>query len=645
MSARRFLSITLPALAVAALALLAVECAPGQGVDAPRASGGMLDLRAWDFDEGPVALAGEWEFAPGRFIDPGAAFGKGEAASSFVPREVPDRWRDGDAGSVEGRGGGTYRLSVRVRPGVGRLALRFTTIATAFEVYANGALLATGGRPSLDPAAAVAGYKPAAVELPASSDGRFDLVVRVSNHEYREGGMWRAFALGRARNLVAAKRFRDAYSLGLACGLAAMSVHAMILFLHRRKERSYLYFSLFAVLVAIRTLVTGEYVMVDIFPSLPFEAIVRIEYATAFLALPAGILFFIFLFRDEAPGLWLPFALLAPMAPFIFLLVLAPLPTLTRGIFWFYAVAWVLMVSTLAFVLLRAAIRRKPGGLVLLVAGTQLGLAAMNDMAYSSFSFPTADVIPFSLAIFILAQDFVLSRRFTRAFDESERLAVELEDSNRRLELLLAEKETHVKEIHHRVKNSLQIVSSIAALQAHKSGSAETAAAMAALRDRIRSISLVHEKLHGNASGSLLDMGDYVGDLVRRLVSGLAGGEGPELELELEHVPLPMDFCVDLGLVASELIANAFRHGLEGGRGRLVVTLRREGDGLLLAVGDDGPGYPEGFSSDSGDSLGFKIVRSLARKRHGSLILSSGGGARAELRLPMPAEGLPPSGP
>ncbi len=639
MSARRLFSNTLPALAVAALALLAAECAPGKRADAPRASGGVLDLRGWNFDEGPVALAGEWEFARGRFVDPEGAFGDGAAAGAFLPREVPDRWRDDDAGGVEGRGGGTYRLLVRVRPGVGALALRFTTIATAFEVYADGELLASGGRPALAASSAVAGYRPAAVELPAADDGRIELVVRISNHEYREGGMWRAFALGRAEALIGAKRFRDAYSLGLACGLAAMSVHAMILFIHRRKERSYLYFSLFAALVAARALVTGEYVAVDIFPSLGFEAVVRVEYATAFLSLPIGVLFFIFLFRDEAPGFRLPALLLAPVAPFLVLLVAAPLPVLTRSIFWFYAVAWVVMLATLVFVLLRAAIRRKPGGLVLLVAGIQLGLAAMNDMAYSSFSFPTADLIPFSLVLFILAQDFVLSRRFTRAFDDSERLSRELERTNRDLETLLAEKETHVKEIHHRVKNSLQIVSSIAALQAHKSGSAETAAAMAALRDRIRSISLVHEKLHGTASGSLLDLGDYVGDLARRLVSGLAGGQGPELALELEHVQLPMDLCVDLGLVASELIANAFRHGLEGGKGRLSVKLGREGDELVLVVSDDGPGYPEGFTAESGNSLGFKIVRSLARKRGGVLALRTEGGARAELRLPMPRDG------
>lgn len=626
--------------------LLFFSCAEFRPLKTPRAVAGVLDLRSWDFEKGPVPLLGEWEFLPGKLLDPHEA----PNAAGFGPRDVPDLWRGDEAAGGAGCGGGTYRLKLLLPPGETDLGLRYTTTSTAFEGFANGRHIAGAGHPDLDPRLARPAYRPAVVSLPVGEKGEIELVITASNHEYRSGGLWRPFYIGRMEELLSLRFFRVALAIGLSSGLAAMSIHSLLLFFHRRKERSYLYFGLFSFFIALRGLVTGEYVLVDIFPGIPFDLLIRLEYVSVYLALPSAILFFIVLFSTEA-GKVLRYFLLIPPLPFIPLILFAPLPLLTRSINWYYPVSWTCIVGTVVLVLARAALKRKPGGLVLFIASMIVAAATLNDTLYSSFLVSTGNVLPYALVIFILFQDLVLSRRFTGAFDEVEKLSVELRRSNEllqnevdghreareRLEVLLAEKETHLKEIHHRVKNSLQLVSSITALQAHRLDDGKTAEALSSLRERIRSISLVHEKLYGSNSSDHVDFGDYARSLLDQLVSGLSLNATPLLKLEIESITVPMDLCVDLGLILSELAMNAFRHALaaENDQGAFSVSISHEGGELVMIVEDNGPGYPPDFSPEKTSSLGFKIVTSLILKREGSLDLASPHGARAEVRVPL----------
>ena len=131
------------------------------------------------------------------------------------------------------------------------------------------------------------------------------------------------------------------------------------------------------------------------------------------------------------------------------------------------------------------------------------------------------------------------------------------------VEELLAQKELLIKEIHHRVKNSLQVVASLISLQANRVEDQRTKDIFAALRLRIVSMSLVHEKLYGKVASDRLDLGDYLLDLVRLLVAKDKAGEGEiELEIEAEGVEVEADSCFDAGLIVTELVSNAMKHGL-----------------------------------------------------------------------------------
>ena len=639
-------SVALKTFALALLAAVSLSaCGLSRQGKLPRAVDGLIDLRKWDFDQGPVSLVGSWLFASGRLYSPAEA----AAGTDFVAHNVPDRWAGAEAGGAMGQGAATYRLEVLLPPEPGDLALRFTTVSTAFALFANGRPLGGAGKPGFDPRLAKPAYRPGVFPLPDIGDGRLEILIQVSNHEYRSGGLWRSIEIGRTERLKSTRFFNQAFAIGLAAALAAMAVHALILFIHRPRDRSYLYFCLFALLVAVRSLATGEYSIVDIFPYIPFDAIIRLEYLTAYLTIPFATLFFFSIFSAEISRrlLWL---LMLPHMPFAFLIPWAPLPLLTNTITYYYPVAFILILCVGFLILAKAAVRKRPGGLLLLLASFIVVLAAVNDMLFSSFMISSFNLLPAAMALFILLQDFVLSRRFSLAFDDIGRLSEELKRSNEllsreieghreargHLELLLAEKETHLQEIHHRIKNSLQMVSSIAGLQSHRVLDETASKALSSLRDRIRAISMVHEKLYESGVDDRLDLRDYSRELLERIALGLGADVNAGIALECLESRVPASYCIDLGLVLAELAANAFRHAYDQeGQGRLKVAIEQEGSGFALTVEDDGPGFPEGFSTEELASLGFKIITSITKSRGGSFEISKGRGGRVRVVLPM----------
>lgn len=235
----------------------------------------------------------------------------------------------------------------------------------------------------------------------------------------------------------------------------------------------------------------------------------------------------------------------------------------------------------------------------------------------------------------MLLQSVVLAKRFTSAFDEVELLSVELRESNEVLKESLAEKEMLLKEVHHRVKNSLQIVSSIVSLQAYRSADPEVEAMSRSIKDRIRVISLANERLYDLEAGDTIDLLGYARDIVRLAVSSY-DAEGCHVEgiVEGDRIDAESAAGIDFGLILTELVVNAVKHALvPRGGGRVAVAIRSEGEGVLLEVRDDGPGFPAGIDPEMAQTLGLKIVHALLKRRNGSIAVSEGPGAVVTCRL------------
>jgi len=186
----------------------------------------------------------------------------------------------------------------------------------------------------------------------------------------------------------------------------------------------------------------------------------------------------------------------------------------------------------------------------------------------------------------------------------------------------LREKEALLKEIHHRVKNNLQVTSSLLRLQAGAVGDPGAREMFEETENRIRSMALVHEKLYQSTNLSRIDLADYIrslGELLSR--SSAIRPENVALEVTGEAVFLEIDEAVPCGLIVNELLSNALKHAFpEHRRGRIDVRLGVEPNGWVsLNIRDDGIGLPPQFDFNRTGTLGLQLVQGLVQQIDGTI--------------------------
>ncbi|MEI6606927.1 MAG: PAS domain S-box protein [Verrucomicrobiota bacterium] len=199
----------------------------------------------------------------------------------------------------------------------------------------------------------------------------------------------------------------------------------------------------------------------------------------------------------------------------------------------------------------------------------------------------------------------------------------------------LGEKVSMLKEIHHRVKNNLQIVSSLLRLQSGRVSSAGTRAALLDMEGRIHSMALIHEHLYRSDNLAAVDLAAYLRQLSKHLLRTLVLTPGTvQLHLNLSHMVLEIDQAVPCGLLVNELVSNALKHAFPDGRkGELWVLLDNLADGVgwHLRVSDNGVGLPPDLDLEHITTLGLKLVSDLSRQLGASLSFGSGPGAVFEV--------------
>ena len=219
-------------------------------------------------------------------------------------------------------------------------------------------------------------------------------------------------------------------------------------------------------------------------------------------------------------------------------------------------------------------------------------------------------------------------------------IAIDITERKRGEALLvssLEEKETLLKEVHHRVKNNLQVISSL--LQLQSDGLAEPRLHMLfrEAQDRVRAMALVHESLYRSGNLAAVNFGTHVQELAATLLRSYTTGAAPvRLEADTQPVHLDIDVAVPLSLIVNELVTNAFKHSFGNGRGGVLRVVFRECEngGLHLSIGDDGPGLPAGFRVEDSTSLGLKVVRILAAQLAGCLHVERDHGTVFALTFP-----------
>jgi PAS domain S-box-containing protein len=209
---------------------------------------------------------------------------------------------------------------------------------------------------------------------------------------------------------------------------------------------------------------------------------------------------------------------------------------------------------------------------------------------------------------------------------ERKRIQQELADA-------LAVKEALVKEVHHRVKNSLMMVVSFLRLQAHKVPDITLRQHFEGACHRVATVARMHERLYRMEKVEAVEFGDLLRELCADIAQTNPMVDGATLEVAAEAMELATDCALPLALVTNELVTNAIKHAFRGGRaGRVHVRFGPIGGGWELSVADDGVGLPDGFDPQTTGSLGMRLVTSLSEQIGARLSINGTSGTTVTLR-------------
>jgi PAS domain S-box-containing protein len=201
----------------------------------------------------------------------------------------------------------------------------------------------------------------------------------------------------------------------------------------------------------------------------------------------------------------------------------------------------------------------------------------------------------------------------------------------------LKEKEILLKEVHHRVKNNMQIISSILRMQSRLSSDPLTLELLRESQNRVLTMAMIHEKLYQSRNLAAIDYGDYVRGLLAELFSSYNPKETKiEFKTDIENdFTLPVNLAIPCGLIINELISNILKHAFHGReKGVITISLRGDAPGnYTLRIADDGIGFPKDFSWEASNSLGIRLVRSLIRQINGTINIHSENGAAIEIQF------------
>ncbi len=207
----------------------------------------------------------------------------------------------------------------------------------------------------------------------------------------------------------------------------------------------------------------------------------------------------------------------------------------------------------------------------------------------------------------------------------------------------LHEKEVLLREIHHRVKNNMQIISSLINLQAQQIGDDQYVEMFNDSRNRIRSMALVHEKLYHSEDLSNISFRDYAQSLINDLFAFYETHSGQiSIEADLEDIRLSIDVAIPCGLIINELVTNSFKHAFPGSRkGTIFIQFSRanleEEEGFTLTVRDNGAGIPENLDIRNTKSLGLQLVTSLAEHQlRGTIEVTNDNGTEFRIQFKGP---------
>ena len=637
----------------------------------PRAANGVLDLSQYNFTEdGPLSLNGEWNFYFRRLVDPANI--EHEPVTKQV--KVPSSWNNIsiDGLTIPGTSCATYYLKVILPQNMRarELAIRSVLQMTAHRIFINGEKILEMGMPSCNPDENIARTKPIIAEIPTEAR-ELNIVLHISNFIHRRGGPLGELKLGLASDLqrtTLLNRYIELFTFG---ALAFAIATYLIIFLTRRTEQVALLFSTFSFLILIRLLVTGEKVLLDLFPNTPYSLVVFLEFNSWFFLVPTGTHFVASFF----PGLLHPSlrnaSYLAALVFFLFS-IMTPLRVYSYSIYPYTAIM-IANFSLLGYILFKALIEKRTYAVAMTLGVGIMIFFVINDLLYLFEIFKGGVLLHFGYIGLVGTNALILAHKYIQSFSRTEMLSRELSKLNADLEQIIQERSRQIKAeqesamrnlelknhflslVSHDLRNPVSILSGyFELLNDEKYNSPEQEKKMRqraqdALSAIIRIMDTIftYDRLK---SGSIeinrkpIRLNRLLADSVK-FVETIASEKGIQIDCDTEH-----DMVIETDyLLTREILYNFLLNAVHfSPRNSIVRVYAEDHNGrTAISVEDRGPGIAEEMHeqifkfrsspSSSGGGIGLPLCYAIASAMNARIKLRSqpGQGSKFTLVLPL----------
>lgn len=390
---------------------------------------GILDLRDWQVEAQPsFFLNGEWNFYWQELLSEKEI--KQKATSIYIP--VPGSWSSilTNEQSYPSKGYATYHLEVILPPNFREeLALKMPSLGTACRLLVNDELLFEVGKVSKSPEGATPEYYTKDIHFTPKGDS-LHIIIQVSNYHHRKGGLWEGIRFGLSSDIQQVREQNIIVDCIIFGVMIMMAVYHLGLYILTSQEKSALYFSIGCLSGAIRTVFVDNYIINEVI-QLPWNWVFKIEYLTFFSPILLFPLFFQVLYPNKFSKKLLLF-LKWTIIPLSIFCILAP-PFYTTYLTMPAQILFLVMILyTLKFLI---TLRKTKSETIAFTIGTlAIFLASVNDILYIEDIIDSVMLGSFGFLIFLFAQAYLITERFTNSYQQNERLTTELNIVKNRLE-------------------------------------------------------------------------------------------------------------------------------------------------------------------------------------------------------------------
>ncbi|MDD2830059.1 MAG: 7TM diverse intracellular signaling domain-containing protein [Sulfuricurvum sp.] len=517
-------------------------------------------------------------------------------------------------------------LTLKTVPNI-PLSINMKQPYSVWKLYADGKLIGSSGKfDQINGKHKAEAYYPIINFTPLTTQTK--LLLYLANSQHRHIGFYGVPLIAPQGILEKHHLYTSIIEKIVATILFLFGLYHIAQYIVWKKDQAPLWFGAVCISFAIRTTTTGEKIILDYFPNLSWEMLARIEYSSAYIALPFFVLYFGALYPKRS-------SVFAEYSYLFVGLLFTGFSLFSSTLFFtaslsYYNIVVLTFVFYIFWVLFQSFQYKEKGSLLAFLAFSFFSATIVHDLLLfeNMIIFLPIDLMPYGFMIYLIAQATILLQRSSEAFYLIEKHTTDLEDSvserTRELLLVIEQRELLLRELTHRVKNNLQFIIGLLWIQ-RKEADIQTQESLKILESQIQSIATVHESLCSQDAIEMIEIHEYIRKLIfslKRLHSGL------EISLN-SHDPIYIqtDHTITLGLIINELITNHIKYSAPYETSSVHIFIEKSLDLCVILHYNDGIDHRETFqkaqmSSSFGlPKLGWSMIKEFVKQMDANIIV------------------------